>query len=477
MAAKSLGSAVLLGLLTLGVGCGTSDPDALTSISSGPVWQRLEAPPRKAEEATLLAAGSQLLLYGGCARDYDDSGRCGRSRRGLSFDTETERWSEMPRSPTGISGSPVWTGREAITISSSFDRPVHGLAYDPAGESWRELPAGPLAVADDAAVWTGEEVIVWGGPGRNGAGSVGAAYDPASDVWRTIARAPIRLNQFDLVWTGEEVIAFGALLDRRNWSNSRRAIGAAYDPASDSWRELAPSRLIPQATTAAWLDGRLIAYDYGGKWQAYDPSTDAWTDPRPMPLDEGECYPDSIVAGGTVVAFYCGQMLRFDPAQDRWQRIDGGLTERVRNSIPIWRFSQLGQSGDAVYLLAEGVTFGRSGIVQYGFPDAPRSFWALRPAAVTDGDTNANSLKYCGPPRKQNRIRVDGLGCAQARAWIFGVPGKSPVRIPPQAPGQVHRFRGFVCSYKQLGEIRPGSGPLEVTCRDAQRGRRLIFVI
>ena len=477
MAAKLLGTVVLLGLLTLGAGCGAGSPDASPSVSSGPVWERLEAPPRKTEEATLLAAGSRLLLYGGCAHDYNDSGGCGRSRRGLSFDTETEAWGEMPRSPTGVSGPPVWTGEEAITISSSLDRPLHGLAYDPAGESWRELPDGPLALTKEAVVWTGEEVIVWGGPGRNGVGSVGgAAYDPASDNWRTIARAPVRLNQFDLLWTGEEVIAFGALLDRGNRSSSRRAIGAAYDPEANTWRELPPSRLVPNATTASWLDGRLIAYDYGGRWQAYDPSTDGWTDPQKMPLDEGECYPDSITAGETVVAFYCGQILRFDPEQDGWQRIDGGLTERVRDSIPIWRFSQLGQSADAVYLLAEGITFGRSGIVEYGFSDAPRSFWALRPAAVTDEDTNVKTLKYCGPPRKQNRIRVDGLGCAQARAWIFGRPGKSPVRIPPLAPGRTYRFQGFVCSYELLEEVRPGSGPLEVTCRNAMRGQRLIFV-
>lgn len=108
----------------------------------------------------LLAAGSRLLLYGGCAHDYNDSGGCGRSRRGLSFDTEDETWSEMPRSPAGVSGPPVWTGEEAITISSSIDRPLHGLAYDPAGETWRELPDGPIAVTKEATVWTGEEVIV-----------------------------------------------------------------------------------------------------------------------------------------------------------------------------------------------------------------------------------------------------------------------------------------------------------------------------
>ena len=39
-----------------------------------------------------------------------------------------------------------------------------GAAYDPAADRWEALPAAPLtARARSTAVWTGRELIVWGG--------------------------------------------------------------------------------------------------------------------------------------------------------------------------------------------------------------------------------------------------------------------------------------------------------------------------
>ena len=96
---------------------------------------------------------------------------------------------------------------------------------------------------------------------------------------------------------------------------------------------------------------------------------------------------------------------------------------------------------------------------------------------MTEDDTNANTLKYCEPPAKEHRIRVDGLGCAQAREWILGVPREKPIRIPALPPGRVHRFQGLVCRSELLEELGPRSGPLEVTCRNEQPDQRLVFVV
>ncbi len=69
-----------------------------------------------------------------------------------------------------------------------------------------------------------------------------------------IARAPISLNNVNLVWTGTEVIALGSRLDIGNHASTRVAVGASYDPASDTWNRIADSRLSPQAESAAWPD-------------------------------------------------------------------------------------------------------------------------------------------------------------------------------------------------------------------------------
>ncbi|MCB0876628.1 MAG: hypothetical protein KDB46_10595 [Solirubrobacterales bacterium] len=372
--------------LSLGQGCGGGGAPAETGTGAvaKPGWDRLAAPPEVPEGAIFMAAGDRLLLLGGCAHDFRDDGGCGRSHRGWSYSPAADEWSAMPAAPRGIGPAAVWTGSEAIFFDLSSRRPAPGLAFAPDTGEWRELAPSPLRSADAEAVWAGDRLIAWGGRARNGSGRVrGAAYDPKEDAWSGIARAPVSLNLFDLVWTGTEVIAFGSNLDRRNTSPSRLAEGAAYDPATDTWRKLPEPKLTPGATSAAWLDGRLMAYEYyPTRFQAYDPATDHWGPAEKMPLEPSECYPASVVTDELFVAFYCGQIAAYDPVTRDWSRVDGGLTERIHRSgrieIPVWRFSQLAALGATAYFLAEGVTFGRSGGARYGFPESPHSFWALR---------------------------------------------------------------------------------------------------
>ena len=372
-----MGLAVAAVLLACGASPETDGPD----VPAG--WARLPAPPEIPEGAMLLTAGDRLLLAGGCAHDYVD-GRCGRSRRGYSFTPGAAEWSELPPSPAGIGGSGVWTGEEAIFLDLSGRRPASGVALDPDTGSWDEIPDGPVSATNAEAVWAGDRVVVWGGRARNGSGAVeGAAYDPATREWAPIAEAPLSLNLFDLVWTGSEVIAFGSRLDRRNWSGTESAVGAAYDPETDRWRRLPPSDLNPQATTASWFDGALVAYGYDGRSQAYLPERDRWRPTQKMPLDFAECYPDSIASEDRLIAFYCGQIVTLDSIDERWKPLEGGLTERIRSygsgvETPVWRFSQLAALGDTVYFLAEGITFGGGGGARYHFPESPHSFWSYR---------------------------------------------------------------------------------------------------
>lgn len=374
---------IAIGLALAGAiaGCGSDESTADGGEPPDrPGWSRLPTPSEVPSGATLLAAGDRLILAGGCAHDYVD-GRCGRSRSVLSFSPGAAGWEELPAAPGGISGPGVWTGEEAIFLSLSGRHRATGLALDPEAGEWSAIPPGPISSPTAEAVWAGAEVVVWGGSSRNGSGAAaGAAYDPAAGTWRRIADAPVSLNLFDLVWTGSEVIAFGSQLDRRNWSGTKTAVGAAFDPASDSWRRLPPSRMNPQATTASWFDGALIAYGYDGRSQAYDPSSDEWAGPEKMPLDFSECYPDSVAAESSLTAFYCGQIVTLDSADGRWNPLEGGLTERIHHNhdvrIPVWRFSLLATLADTTYFLAEGITFGGGGTARYNFPESPHSFWS-----------------------------------------------------------------------------------------------------
>jgi hypothetical protein len=135
----------------------------------------------------------------------------------------------------------------------------------------------------------------------------GAAYDPGADTWRMIAEAPIGLNLASGVWTGREMIVFGSLLDNRNVADTEHAVGAAYDPATDTWRTISPSDLSPQASAAVWMDDRMIAYDYVLGVEEYLPDVGAWRELPKVPLDAGECYPDAVATDSRLFAWYCGQ--------------------------------------------------------------------------------------------------------------------------------------------------------------------------
>ena len=70
----------------------------------------------------------------------------------------------------------VWSGVTAARVS-----PPHGEAYNPATNAWTALPASPLrGGASPMAVWTGSQLIVWGGFSLTGTTFTdGAAYTPA----------------------------------------------------------------------------------------------------------------------------------------------------------------------------------------------------------------------------------------------------------------------------------------------------------
>jgi len=136
---------------------------------------------------------------------------------------------------TGVGGER--TRREAtFAPPATVARPAPGAGDEPAPEGWRRGDPGPLRHRDFAAqVWTGTELVVWGGDPD---GDSGAAYDPVADRWRVIAPAPIPARcEPSSAWTGTEVLVWGRacqLSPGPSPGRSRYATaGAAYDPAHD----------------------------------------------------------------------------------------------------------------------------------------------------------------------------------------------------------------------------------------------------
>jgi hypothetical protein len=329
-----------------------ADPPVDLAAELPPGWSNLPPPPEVRSGAATAWTGSQLLVWGGFV--FDGSGDKTPLSDGFVFDAGSRDWSDLVASPLRPRSFPAaaWTGSELVIWgghfqsdpSQSFD---DGAAYDPARETWRRLPDAPIAARAPFSVWTGRELIVWGNASRDIRLRDGAAYDPSADTWRRIAEAPIELSDATAVWTGEEMIVFGSNLNFNNHSETQTAVGAAYDPAANTWRVLPASDLSPQAHTAGWPGSdEMIAWDYEHGTAAFDPKTDGWRRLDDVPLRFYECSPRSATVPGYMFGNFCGQLVTFSTAKDRWREI-------TRADLEGWAIEPIA-AGSAFLILAHG---------------------------------------------------------------------------------------------------------------------------
>ena len=85
-----------------------------------------------------------------------------------------------------------------------------GARYNPSTDSWTATSTSnaPEGRALHTAVWTGSEMIVWGGYNIF---NTGGRYNPGSDSWipTSTANAPSGRYCHTAVWTGSEMIVWG----------------------------------------------------------------------------------------------------------------------------------------------------------------------------------------------------------------------------------------------------------------------------
>jgi hypothetical protein len=242
----------------------------------GPIAQRAGA--------IRLWTGDELLVWGGTL------GGAEILRDGAALNPATGQWRILADAPVGITdaAAAVWTGKEVVLWGSEG-----GYAYEPAANTWRALPDAPIAGRRyPSAVWTGTEMVVWGGCAhdtprycRAYAGTDptdGAAYDPARDSWRRIASSPLPPRpRPQAVWTGTEMIVWGGDVGPA----PADLVGASYDPTSDSWRLLPAAPFeSPNRFSLFWTGSAMLAVANATGNAVYDPRDGRWTFLRPPPF-------------------------------------------------------------------------------------------------------------------------------------------------------------------------------------------------
>jgi N-acetylneuraminic acid mutarotase len=328
---------------------------ALVQATSGEgTWRPMSALP--ISTGTVVWTGTEMIVWG----NGTDSG----SR----YNPATDTWS-----PTSTIDAPsirrvhtaIWTGSEMIiwggcNQSTDFCGESTGGRYNPVTDTWTATSTVnvPLARKDHTAVWTGTEMIIWGGckPGANnfcntiGNGSPGA-YNPTSDTWRVVPEGGIEgRTKHTAIWTGTDMIIWGGI--RLGVLNT----GARYNPTSNTWT---PTSLVnaPQARmehTAVWTGSEMIvwggrepttasSFNTGGR---YNPTSDSWTatslNNPPAPR-----IGHTAVWTGTEMIVWGGDLRmslgftntggRYRPDTDSWTATNlGGAPSARANHIAVW---------------------------------------------------------------------------------------------------------------------------------------------
>jgi N-acetylneuraminic acid mutarotase len=114
--------------------------------------------------------------------------------------------------------SAIWTGAEMIIWGGGYIGYFDiGGRYNPIANSWTatsDLNA-PFPWVGQTAIWTGTEMIVWGGSDNDGISPVffngGGKYNPLTNSWAptSINNAPSGRVGQSAVWTGTEMIIWG----------------------------------------------------------------------------------------------------------------------------------------------------------------------------------------------------------------------------------------------------------------------------
>jgi hypothetical protein len=118
----------------------------------------------------------------------------------------------------------------------------YGEFHACAPEGVRPMPPPPGQFgprSEFGAVWTGTEIVFWGG--RDGVTYLnnGAAYNPVSATWRMLPAAPLAPRiRFAALWTGKHVLVAGGQTASGLTADGKLALAAdyaTYDPAADRW--------------------------------------------------------------------------------------------------------------------------------------------------------------------------------------------------------------------------------------------------
>ena len=266
----------------------------------------------------------------------------------------------------------IWSGSEMIVWGggnsggNTVTRLNSGAKLNPVTNTWTpiSLSSAPLARRYHSAVWTGSEMIVWGGDANTGTGSTtniptntGARYHPVSDTWTPISTtgAPIARINHQALWlpTIQKMLVWGG---SDATSSTFYNTGALYHPATDTWSPMtinsAPSArmsftMVLAGSKVIVFGGEDLLSSYLNTGGIYDPVNNSWssmsTTGAPLVRNHAAVWTGSemLVTGGYDAS---GGVIRttkkYNPATDSWTTLSNAITAR-QNSSAVWTGTEM----------------------------------------------------------------------------------------------------------------------------------------
>jgi len=308
----------------------------------------LQGQPSPRRGASAVWTGTEMIFYGGETLYSDARGSGGR------FDPATGAYRRLPTGPGNFyqawESVAVWTGTQVVIFLSGAyfgEQPLEGAAYDPASDTWASVSQGAgclPSMSNVCAVWSGQEVLVWGAAlsPHGGYIAVGARWNPATNTWRSLSAvgAPSPRSDFACVWTGSEMIVFGGT-SLVGWDPAYLT-GARYSPRTDTWTPTSVQSSTPesrQGFSAVWTGTELIVWggttsrhSYDKTGGRYNPATDSWSATTLMDAPAGRQRHSAVWTGNDMVIWGgvnrgptgsgteegLDSGCRYDPVLDRW---------------------------------------------------------------------------------------------------------------------------------------------------------------
>ena len=285
---------------------------------------------------TAVWTGSEMIVWGGFnGISYLNTGG--------KYTPSTNSWvaTETINSPSGrYYHTAIWSGSEMIVWGgANIYVQADGARYDPLIDGWTPVGNAPAARTDHTAVWTGTEMIVWGGAVLDipGYSNTGGKYSPSTDTWiaTATANAPDARYYHSAIWTGGEMIVWGG-----NGNGAYLNSGGRYNPGADSWTATSTINAPDKRGfhTAIWTATEMIVwggYFYDGSdnylntGARYNPGADTWTATSTTNAPHGRYGHRTIWTGNEMIlwggyyfdttgAHYLSTGGRYNPTADSW---------------------------------------------------------------------------------------------------------------------------------------------------------------